>query len=82
MKRFRMIHPFYIQKDKLLTFLAFQREQYPDLLKMENFHLFVLVVLSALKGKPFTTFWTSNGSTMVSAWSWSYLNQEKAYATL
>jgi len=73
---------FYGRWIKLPINSTYQPEQYPDLYKVVSCREYGLAEMFALKYKRFTTFLTSNVSTMVSAWSRRYLNQEKAYATL
>jgi len=54
----------------------------PGLLKKERFHLSKLEAVFALKNKSFTTLSKPIDSTMVGAWSWCHLLQERMYATL
>ena len=52
------------------------------LLKKERFHLSKLEEVFALKNNLFTTLSKPIDSTMVGAWSWRHLLQERMYATL
>ena len=54
----------------------------PGLLKKERFHLSKLEAVFALKNNLFTTLSKPIDSTIVGAWSWCHLLQERMYATL
>ena len=73
---------FYFHSQMPRRCLACQRRRFVDVLPVETCPWLRSVGESASKYKPFTTSLIKIGSTMISAWSWCRLLQERKHATL
>lgn len=79
---YQLKNHFYLQFRLLRSCLVFVSERFVDLLKTDIYLLFESGAQFALKNNRFTTLLRPIVSTMVSAWSWCRLLQERKHAIL
>lgn len=79
---YQLKNHFYLQFRLLRRYLVFVSERFVDLLKTDSYLLFESGAQFALKNNRFTTLLRPIVSTMVSAWSWCRLLQERKHAIL
>ena len=79
---YQLKNRFYLQFRLWRRYLVFVSERFVDLLKTDSYLLFESDAQFALKNNRFTTLLRPIVSTMVSAWSWCRLLQERKHAIL